>query len=132
MTATERRRRMSPARRYTVRFTAGMLLYLITLFAAVRIADATGGRTWLFALLTFPAIAIIAWALVAYYRESDELERQKLGESFTIAFAIGTPLVLAIGLLQSFGLGPLNWMLAFGIYMAAWGVGAVVAALRYR
>lgn len=135
MTEPKPTRSLTPAsRRYTIRFSIGMALYLVTLFVAVALRNAgVGGDTpWLLGMITLPAVGIVTWALVAFYRESDEFEQRKLGDSFVCAFGLGVPLLLTIGLLESFGGPHLNWMLAFSIMMAAWLVGSLVANLRYR
>ena len=125
------RRTMSPSARYNARFAAGMVLYALTLAAALVMRGA-GIGTWQPMLLTLPSVAVMAWAVVAYYRESDEFAQRKLAESFIIAFAVGVPTLLVIGLLESFGGPHLNWMVAFAVMMAGWLVGSLVANARYR
>lgn len=121
----------TPQARYLVRFSLGMVLYIITLFTAVAMHNA-GIGTWQAGLLTLPSVAIIAWAVIAFYRESDEFSQRKLGESFIIGFAIGVPVVLVFGLLESFGGPHLNGMVSFGVLMTGWLIGSIVAGIRYR
>lgn len=125
------RTRWSPSTRYLVRFSSGMALYVIAvpIGLAMRGADRPA---WIPVLLTLPAIALITWGLVAYYRESDELVQRKLGESFTTAFGVGVPVVLTLGLWESFGGPDLTLMVAFVVLMTAWALGAGIAAMRYR
>lgn len=125
------RRRWSPSTRYLVRFFSGMALYMIALPIGLMMRG-SGLPAWLPLLLTLPAIVLITWAVVAYFRESDELEQRKLGESFTTAFGLGMPVVLTLGLWESFGGPDLTPMLAFFVLMMAWAIGAGVAAMRYR
>lgn len=125
------RRPMSLSARYTVRFVAGLVLYSVALAIALVMRGA-GIGTWQPMLLTLPSVAVMAWAIVAYYRESDEFAQRKLAESFIIAFAVGVPALLVIGLLESFGGPHLNWMIAFAIMMAGWLIGSLVANARYR
>lgn len=121
----------TPLFRYLTRFSIGMALYLVTLFVAIAIHDA-GIGTWQAGLLTLPSVAIIAWAIIGYYRESDEFLQRKLGESFIIAFALGVPAVLMLGLLETFGGPHINGMVSFGVLMTGWLIGSIVAGIRYR
>jgi len=125
------RTKASPATRYMIRMGVGIALYVITLFIAVAMQD-SGVGTWQPMLLTLPSVAIIAWAVIAFYRESDEFAQRQLGESFIIGFAIGVPLLLVVGLLEMFHGPHLNWMFAFGIMMAGWSVGSIITSIRYR
>lgn len=125
------KKRSSPLSRYLTRFSIGMVLYLATLFAAIAMHNG-GVGTWQPGLLTLPSVAIIAWAIIAYYRESDEFLQRKLGESFVIGFAIGVPLVLMLGLLETFGGPHINGMISFGVLMTGWLIGSIVAGIRYR
>lgn len=123
--------RKTPLFRYLLRFSIGMALYLVTLFVAIALHN-EGVGTWQPGLLTLPSVAIIAWAIIAYYRESDEFLQRKLGESFIIAFAIGVPSVLMLGLLETFGGPHINGMVSFGVLMTGWLIGSVIAGIRYR
>ncbi len=125
------RRKATPATRYGARFGLGIGLYTVTLVLAVIMRD-QGIGTWQPMLLTLPSVAILAWAIIAFYRESDEFVQRKLGESFIIGFAIGVPVLLVIGLLESFGGPHLNWMMAFSIMMTGWLIGSAVSGIRYR
>lgn len=114
-----------------VRMAIGIALYVVTIFAATALQGA-GIGTWQPMLLTLPGVVVIAWAVIAFYRESDEFAQRQLGESFIIGFAVGVPLLLVVGLLEMFGGPHLNWMFAFGIMMTGWIVGSIVSAIRYR
>lgn len=129
-TATSQRH-FTPATRYTIRMGTGIALYVATLFAAIAMQNA-GIGSWQPMLLTLPSVAVIAWAIIAFYRESDEFAQRQLGESFIIGFAIGVPLLLVVGLLEMFGGPHLNWMIAFGVMMTGWLIGSVVSSVRYR
>ena len=124
-------RKSSPATRYVIRMGIGIALYVATLFAAIAMQNA-GIGSWQPMLLTLPSVAVIAWAIIAFYRESDEFAQRQLGESFIIGFAIGVPLLLVVGLLEMFGGPHLNWMIAFGVMMTGWLIGSLVSSVRYR
>lgn len=125
------RRTVSAGARYASRFSWGMGLYASMLVIALVLRN-QGVGSWQPMLLTLPGIAVIVGAVLAYYREADELEQRRLGESVVVGFAIGVPVLLVIGLLESFGGPHLNWMIAFVILMAGWLVGSIVSAIRYR
>lgn len=78
--------------------------------------------------------AAVLWAVgsLTMYRMADEFERAKIAEAVMFAFVVATPLILAVGALQFFGLPQLSWIFAFSILMVAWAVGTVVAAVRHR
>ena len=124
-------RKSSPATRYVIRMGIGIALYVATLFAAIAMQNA-GIGSWQPMLLTLPSVAVIAWAIIAFYRESDEFAQRQLGESFIIGFAVGVPLLLVVGLLEMFGGPHLNWMIAFGVMMTGWLIGSLVSSVRYR
>ncbi len=124
-------RKSSPAKRYMLRMGIGVALYVATLFGAIAMQNA-GIGTWQPMLLTLPSVAVQAWAVIAFYRESDEFAQKQLGESFIIGFAIGVPLLLVVGLLESLGGPHLNWMIAFSIMMTGWVIGSIISSVRYR
>jgi len=109
----------------------GVALYVATLFGAIAMQNA-GIGTWQPMLLTLPSVAVQAWAVIAFYRESDEFAQKQLGESFIIGFAIGVPLLLVVGLFESLGGPHLNWMIAFSIMMTGWVIGSIISSVRYR
>jgi phosphatidylglycerophosphate synthase len=118
-------------RAFALRFALGILLYGAGLALAVT-AERIGVPAWIPALLILPAVVLMAWANVAMYRSGDEFERRKIAEAVLFAFMISTSLILAVGFLQFFLLPALNWIFAFSILMAAWIVGTIVSAVRYR
>lgn len=128
MTASPRTR---AHRAFVLRFVVGVALYAVALGLAVA-ADGTGMPAWLPALLVLPAVGLMAWANIEMYRSGDEFERRKIAEAILLAFVISVPLILAVGFLQFFLLPALNWIFAFSILMAAWIVGTIVSAVRYR
>ena len=52
-------------------------------------------------------------------------------DSLAIGFAVGTPLILVIGVFQAFGLADLSFMWAYALLMASWMLGAFLARRRY-
>lgn len=76
----------------------------------------------------------LLWAIGALtmYRMGDEFERAKMAEAVMFAFIIATPLILAVGAPQFFGLPQISWIFAFTVLMVAWAAGTAVAAIRNR
>ncbi|WP_114854011.1 hypothetical protein [Brachybacterium sp. YJGR34] len=118
-------------RAFALRFAVGMVLYGAAL-ALAGVAEGLGVAAWLPALLVLPAVGLMAWANIEMYRSGDEFQRRKIAEAVLLAFVIATPLILAVGVLQFFGLPALNWIFAFSLLMVSWILGTVVAAARYR
>lgn len=121
-------------KRYAVRFTIGMVSYMILLTVALLITHVvaeTPGRV-LLGLIPIPAVLFLAWAAVQFSREADEFARRQLTESLAIGFSVGSALVVSYGLLDSFGAPTLSWIWAFAIYMVCWAVGSMIVNLRYR
>lgn len=128
--ATTARRRANGA--FLARFLIGVLLYGLGL-ALSPLGTMIGLPLWLPALvLAVPGIALMAIANIAMYRSGDEFERRKIAEAVMLAFVVATPLILAVGALQFFGLPQINWIFAFSILMLGWIVGTIVSAIRYR
>jgi len=124
---------MEPAtRRYLVRFSVGMVSYCVLLVAALLIGRAMA-PPWriLGALAVLPAVVLIMRAIMLHWRETDELARSLMVESLAIGFAVGTPIILVIGLFQAFGLADLSFLWAYGILMGGWLLGAFLARRRY-
>ncbi len=124
---------MEPAtRRYLVRFSVGMASYCVLLVAALLIGRAMA-PPWraLSALVVLPAVVLIVRAIMLHWRETDELARSLMVESLAIGFAVGTPIILVIGLFQAFGLADLSFLWAYGILMGGWMLGAFLARRRY-
>lgn len=121
-------------KRYLVRFTIGMVSYMVLLIAAVllRNAVAEGPAQILLGLIPVPAVLFIAWAAVRFSREADEFARRQLTESLAIGFSVGSALVVSYGLLDSFGAPMLSWAWAFATYMGCWALGSFIVGRRYR
>ena len=118
-------------RTFALLFTLGGVFYGLGL-AAAGFAPSIGIPAWWAALIVLPGIGLMAWVNVLMYRSGDEFERTKIAEAILLAFAISTPLILAVGVLQFYVLPELNWILAFSILMVAWILGTIVSAIRYR
>ena len=124
---------MEPAtRRYLVRLSVAMAAYCALLAVALLIGRAAA-PPWrmLGAAVVLPAVVLLVRAIMLHWRDVDELARSLVVESLAIGFAVGTPIILVIGLFQAFGLADLSFMWAFAILMAGWLLGAFLARRRY-
>ena len=124
---------MEPAtRRYLVRFFAAMAAYCVLLAVALLVGRAVA-PPWrmLGVLVVLPSVVLLVRAIMLHWRDVDELARSLMVESLAIGFAVGTPIILVIGLFQAFGLADLSFMWAYGILMVGWLLGAFLARRRY-
>ena len=124
---------MEPAtRRYLVRLSVAMAAYCALLAVALLIGRAAA-PPWrmLGAAFVLPAVVLLVRAIMLHWRDVDELARSLVVESLAIGFAVGTPIILVIGLFQAFGLADLSFMWAYGILMVGWLLGAFLARRRY-
>ena len=83
------------------------------------------------AAVVLPAVVLLVRAIMLHWRDVDELARSLVVESLAIGFAVGTPIILVIGLFQAFGLADLSFLWAYGILMGGWLLGAFLARRRY-
>ena len=124
---------MEPAtRRYLVRLSVAMAAYCALLAVALLIGRAAA-PPWrmLGAAVVLPAVVLLVRAIMLHWRDVDELARSLVVESLAIGFAVGTPIILVIGLFQAFGLADLSFMWAYGILMGGWLLGGFLARRRY-
>ena len=125
---------MEPAtRRYLVRLSVAMAAYCALLAVALLVGRAAA-PPWrmLGAAVVLPAVVLLVRAIMLRWRDVDELARSLVVESLAIGFAVGTPIILVIGLFQAFGLADLSFMWAYAILMAGWLLWAFLARRRYH
>lgn len=126
-------RGMEPAtRHYLIRLGVAVVVYCALLAVALVVGRALA-PPWrmLSALIVLPSVVLIVRAIMQYWREADELARSIMVDSLAIGFAVGTPLILVIGVFQAFGLADLSFMWAYALLMASWMLGAFLARRRY-
>ncbi len=126
-------RGMEPAtRHYFIRLGVAVVVYCALLAVALLVGRALA-PPWrmLSALIVLPSVVLIVRAVMQYWREADELARSIMVDSLAIGFAVGTPLILVIGVFQAFGLADLSFMWAYALLMASWMLGAFLARRRY-
>ena len=124
---------MEPAtRRYLVRLSVAMAACCALLAVALLVGRAAA-PPWrmLGAAFVLPAVVLLVRAIMLRWRDVDELARSLVVESLAIGFAVGTPIILVIGLFQAFGLADLSFMWAYGILMGGWLLGGFLARRRY-
>lgn len=125
------------SRRYTTyRWHLGLAiaLYVVLLFAYLRISENIGPSLWAMLLALGPAAALIAvgGAVLRLYRVMDELEQRILTENLALSFALGAIITFTIGLMQLSGLPELNWMGVWVVFGASWFVVSIGRLIRGR
>ena len=118
------------SRRYLIRLSIVMALYVVALFGAVAYFNADPAESWIRYVVgvapALPAIAVF-WAVGMYlHEEEDEYLRYRLARVSLIATAITLGLATAWGFLEQFGTVPhIPAYYAFVIYWASVGLAQV-------
>ncbi|MBA2318815.1 MAG: hypothetical protein H0V93_13705 [Euzebyales bacterium] len=122
-------------RRYNARLFGSILAYgMVLVFTIVVLnADAVDGaaRYLVAALPMIPALGVPV-AVLAWLRESDELQRRIALESLAIAFGVGSVLTFGWGFMQLAGAPEVSWFFVWPVYGAAWLMSSMALQRRYR
>lgn len=121
-------------RRYSIEFTAALIVYMIALVVSIKLLGSYGETVWRYPLAVFPVLPACA-ALVAFlrfFRGVDELEQRMLLEGLAFAFGASALATFAYGFLEGAGFPHLNWTFVWPVMGTFWGVGNVLARRRYR
>jgi hypothetical protein len=118
------------SRRYLIRLSVVMALYMAALFGAVAYFNGDPAEGWIrYAVAIAPALPAIAvfWAVGMYlHEEEDEYLRYRLVRVSLMATAITLGLATAWGFLEQFGTVPhIPAYYAFVIYWASLGVSQI-------
>ena len=108
--------------------------YVALLLLSIYLLQRNPEAWWRGLAAVLPAIpaALVVLAVVRYVERLDELQRRiHLG---ALAFAAGVTAILTFtwGLLENAGFPTISMLWVFPLMCALWGVGAAVAAYRYR
>ena len=127
----------SPARatrRYAARFVAAMIAYAIALPVTLVLLPRLGESNWRYVLVLVPVVpfAVLGWAVWRYLVEADELQRRMQLEALALAFAAGSVITFAYGMLQIAGAPAVSWQLVWPVYAGCWLLGILWARWRYR
>lgn len=122
------------SRTYVVEFGAAMLAYVIVLLASVWLLNRDPQSPWRLAIALAPVIPAI-FALVAFVRflgRMDELQRRIQFDAIALSFGATAILTFAYGFLEAVGFPRLSWIWILPLMVMLWGLGAVIASMRYR
>ena len=122
------------AKTYMLQFTGAMVLYVVVLVITVSLLKALVNSPWRFVAAMLPMIPIVLGllAFLRFFGEMDEL--QKRIQLYALAFSFGATglLTFSYGLLQNAGLPQVSFIAVFPAMIALWGLGSVIASLRYQ
>jgi hypothetical protein len=126
---------LSQTKKFLVPFILGALGYagLILLLAWIQIDGKENHLALVYSVLpVLPGMVMLA-AVLAAYREMDELQRRIHSEAVVVGFLISVMVFFAYGLFEAFsGFPHLNMGMAAAIMTSAWGLGVLVSWRRYR
>lgn len=122
------------AKTYLMQFGGSMALYVVALFASVWLLKTLGDSPWRFPAALLPVIPIVLGllAFLRFFQEMDELQKSIQLEALGFSFGATGLLTFTYGLLQNAGLPQVSFIAVFPMMIALWGVGTVIASLRYR
>ena len=123
------------ARCYKIQLTVAMAAYVIVLFAATWALNhfqLQGALRCAVALVPLLPIAFLVPIVVRYFRESDELERRIVTESFAIGAAVTALLSVTYGFLELSGLPHLSAWWTWTVVMGASAIARLALNRRYE
>jgi len=126
--------RAANARRYLVEFGSAMIAYVVVILVSGAVVDAHPTAGWRFAVVVTPVVPglLALWAVIRHVRRLDERERRVQLEAATVA-GLGTGLItFTYGFLEEAGAPAVPLVLVLPLFIALWGAGVVVAAVRDR
>jgi hypothetical protein len=119
---------------YVIEFGGSMLAYVVVLVAAITLLNANPHAPWRVAVALAPVVPA-AFALLAFVRflgRMDELQRRIQLDAIGLSFGATAILTFAYGFLQLVGFPPISWIWIMPGMVMLWGLGAGIAAARYR
>jgi hypothetical protein len=124
----------SPAKRYTLEFSASMTSYVVVLAGSLAALNAVGGGSpWRWPLALLPVLPGAA-ALIAFVRRlraMDELERRIQFEAFGAVCAVTVLVTLTYGFLENAGLPRVSAIWITPLMIGMWGMASAAVSRRY-
>lgn len=124
----------SAGKRYMVEFGGAMLAYMVVLVLSILIIHRIPDSPWRVLVALAPVVPAF-FGLLAFVRflgRADELQRQIQLEA--IAFGAGATALstFAYGFLENVGFPHLSFIYVLPLLCIFWGIGAAIAARKYR
>lgn len=131
----EAQKEQSVSKTYVREFLTAMIAYAVVLIVSVSLLKNGPSEAWWRIPLALTPMIPIFFALRAFLRffhRSDELQRRIQLEAFALSFGITCVVTFSYGLLEYAGFPALNWTWVPAFMIALWGIGSVIATLRYQ
>ena len=127
------RPRARAGRRYHLRLAVATVGYGVALLVATILLRVLASSPWRYAVMVLPLLPAIgiAWLVLRYLREADELQARIQLESLGAAFAAGSLITFGYGLMQVAGAPPVSWLFVWPVYGGCWLVASLIVRLRY-
>jgi hypothetical protein len=122
------------ARAYVIEFGGAMAAYVVVLLVSLELLRAFPHSGWRIPLALAPVVPTL-FALAAFMRflgRMDELQRRIQLQAIGFGFGATAILTFAYGFLQLVGFPPISWLFILPLMVVLWGLGAAVAAWKYR
>ena len=130
----EAQKDQSVSKTYVREFLTAMIAYTVVLIISVSLLKNGPSEAWWRIPLALTPMIPIFFALRAflrYFHRIDELQKRIQLEAFALSFGISCVVTFSYGLLEYAGFPALNWTWVPSFMIALWGVGSVIASLRY-
>ncbi len=123
-----------PTKTYVMQFIGIIILYAAMLLLSIRLMRILIESPWRFPIALLPMFPIGLGLVVFlhWFGKMDELQKRIQLDALAFSFGIIGPLTFSYGLLQNVGLPQFSYLAIFPLMIALWGLGYVIAALRYR
>ena len=124
----------SAARTYTIQSLGAMGAYVVLMLLSIYLLQRNPEAGWRGLVAVLPAIpaTLMVLAVVRYVERMDELQRRIQLVAAGFAGAATALLTVTWGLLENAGFPRLSMLWVFPLMCGLWGIGAAVAAYRYR
>jgi hypothetical protein len=112
-----------------------MVVYVLLLvggLTAVHRFDLQGVLRYVVVLLPLLPVIAIAPAVLRYFRDTDEFERQLTSESLAIAAGVTAVYSITCGFLESAGTPRISAWYTWLVVMGTWAIARIVLRWRYR
>jgi hypothetical protein len=127
-----------PNRKHMLEMTAWMAVYVALLFGSIYLlkGHSTMWRPLYLVIALLPMIPLFGVLNLSMrkFREADELQKKIIAEGIMFGFGVTAILSLSLGFLQVNDAAPqdISFIWVWPLLGFSWGVGQILAKLRYR